>query len=80
MSSLTFFVYYKDKRAAINNTWRIQEKTLHLLAVLGGWPGAFYAQKKLRHKSIKQSFRLFFYVTVIGNLMLIFMVYRLIIK
>ncbi|WP_443082025.1 DUF1294 domain-containing protein [Synechococcus sp. BA-132 BA5] len=40
LSFLTFLVYAVDKSAAINGRWRTPEKTLHLLSVGGGWPGA----------------------------------------
>jgi uncharacterized membrane protein YsdA (DUF1294 family) len=41
LNLLTFVVYYLDKNAAIRGSQRTPENTLHLLAVLGGWPGAF---------------------------------------
>jgi len=50
-SSVTFFVYVFDKAAAMNNRWRMSENTLHLLGIVGGWPGALVAQKMYRHKS-----------------------------
>ena len=66
-SLLTFFMYAVDKSAAMKGAWRTQEKTLHLLALAGGWPGALIAQVKLRHKSKKQSFRSVFWFTVLLN-------------
>ena len=35
--------------------------------LIGGWPGAFLAQKALRHKSIKQEFLTVFWVSVAVN-------------
>ena len=67
VSLLTFIMYAVDKSAAKKGVWRIQESTLHLLSLAGGWPGALVAQQKLRHKSKKQSFRLVFWVTVLLN-------------
>ena len=64
---VTFFVYAKDKRAAINGNWRVPEKTLHILSVAGGWLGALIAQDKLRHKTQKQPFRAIYWVTVAMN-------------
>ena len=66
-SFLTFIIYAKDKSAAQNGRWRTSENTLHLLALIGGWPGASIAQQKLRHKSKKQSFRVVFWCTVLLN-------------
>ena len=39
------------------------------LGLLCGWPGALLAQKGLRHKSSKQSFRSAFWITVLLNLL-----------
>jgi uncharacterized membrane protein YsdA (DUF1294 family)/cold shock CspA family protein len=66
-SLLTFIMYAVDKSAARNGAWRTQESTLHVLSLVGGWPGALVAQQKLRHKSKKQSFRSVFWLTVLLN-------------
>lgn len=66
-SAVTFFVYAKDKNAAQQGNWRIPEGKLHLLALLGGWPGAALAQGFLRHKSKKLSFRMVYWGTVVIN-------------
>lgn len=67
LSLLTFLVYALDKSAAESRRWRTSEDKLHILAVLGGWPGALLAQNWLRHKSKKESFQAAFWVTVIIN-------------
>lgn len=66
-SALCFFSYWKDKSAARNGHWRTAESTLHLQALLGGWPGALLAQQWLRHKSSKASFQTTFWWTVVLN-------------
>lgn len=66
-SAVAFLVYARDKSAAKKNHWRTSENTLHMLSLFGGWPGAFIAQKLLRHKSKKQSFRNVFWSTVVFN-------------
>lgn len=68
MSLIAFATYAIDKSAAQKNHWRIKESTLHLLSLIGGWPGAFFAQKKLRHKSSKKEFKRVYWVTIILNL------------
>jgi len=66
-SLVAFFAYAFDKSAALRNQWRTQESTLHLFALVGGWPGALAAQRLLRHKSAKASFQATFWATVVLN-------------
>ncbi len=66
-SVLAFLFYAVDKSAARKNARRTPENTLHLIALLGGWPGALVAQQVLRHKSKKAEFRATFWATVIIN-------------
>jgi uncharacterized membrane protein YsdA (DUF1294 family)/cold shock CspA family protein len=66
-SIVSFFAYAFDKSAAQRNQWRTQESTLHLFALIGGWPGALAAQRLLRHKSAKTSFQAVFWGTVVLN-------------
>ncbi|MGO1395240.1 MAG: DUF1294 domain-containing protein [Halomonas sp.] len=68
VSMLAYITYAIDKKAAINNRRRVSEKTLHLLGVVGGWPGAFLAQQRLRHKTQKTAFQVTFWLTVVVNL------------
>jgi len=67
LSVATFLLYARDKSAAIKGHWRTPENTLHVFSLLGGWPGAWLGQALLRHKSRKLSFRILFWVTVLGN-------------
>lgn len=66
-SGITFLVYALDKSAARRDRWRTRESTLHLLSLIGGWPGALAAQQLLRHKSAKPSFQAVFWLTVAVN-------------
>lgn len=66
-SSITFAAYARDKSAARRNTWRVKERTLHLLSLCCGWPGALIAQQYLRHKSQKISFRVVLVGTILIN-------------
>lgn len=66
-SVAAFLAYGLDKAAARHNRWRIPENNLHLLALLGGWPGALAAQRVFRHKSAKASFQTLFWATVVLN-------------
>ena len=67
VSLIAFAAYALDKSAAQDGRWRTPENTLHLLALLGGWPGALVAQNRLRHKSSKMSFLVVFWATVLLN-------------
>ena len=64
VSVITFIMYAIDKAAAQRGARRTPEKSLHMAALLGGWPGALLAQQMLRHKSSKAEFRTVFWVTV----------------
>lgn len=65
LSAITYVVYALDKHAAQTGRWRTQETTLHLLELLGGWPGAWVAQQTLRHKSRKPGYRVAFWTMVL---------------
>jgi len=67
VSLITFIAYAQDKAAARSGRWRTSENTLHLLAFLGGWPGAAVAQRLLHHKNRKASFQGVFWFTVVAN-------------
>ena len=71
LSGLTYLIYDMDKKAAQQGKQLIPEKNLHLLALLGGWPGALLAQQKLRHKSAKTQFQQVFWATVVLNWVLL---------
>ena len=66
-SLLCFVVYGWDKSAARSGRRRTRERTLLLLGLLGGWPGAVLAQQMLRHKTAKTSFQITFWATVVLN-------------
>jgi uncharacterized membrane protein YsdA (DUF1294 family) len=55
-SAITFAAYGLDKRAAIRQASRTRERTLHLMELAGGWPGALVAQAVFRHKRRKTGY------------------------
>lgn len=67
LSVVAFFMYGEDKSAAEQGRWRTPESTLHMLALVGGWPGALIAQRFFHHKTTKQPFRTIFWITVMAN-------------
>ncbi|MEG0182543.1 MAG: DUF1294 domain-containing protein [Stenotrophomonas sp.] len=66
-SAVAFLFYRHDKKAAQDGRQRTAEKTLQLLALIGGWPGALVAQSVLRHKNRKASFQAMFWGVVVVN-------------
>ncbi|OEE18914.1 DUF1294 domain-containing protein [Aliivibrio fischeri] len=68
MSLLTYAMYAVDKNAAKKGNWRTPENTLHVLSLLGGWPGALFAQNQFRHKSKKQPFKTILWITIFMNI------------
>lgn len=56
-SLIAFVLYGWDKRQAKRDGWRVPEDKLHLMAWLGGWPGALAGQQVFRHKTQKKSFK-----------------------
>lgn len=64
ISAFTFLAYRSDKRSAEAGEWRVPESTLHLFELLGGWPGAFFAQQRFRHKVVKVSYQISFWLIV----------------
>ena len=70
-SLVTVIVYALDKHAAGRGARRTPEATLHLLGIAGGWPGALVAQGLLRHKTAKDSFQTTFWLTVVGNALML---------
>jgi uncharacterized membrane protein YsdA (DUF1294 family)/cold shock CspA family protein len=68
LSGLSFLAYANDKGAARRNAWRTPEHSLHMLDLLGGWPGGLIAQQRFHHKTIKQPFQFVFWLSVIANI------------
>ena len=64
LSLATVLTYRADEAVAEAGTWRVPEATLHLLALVGGWPGALAARQLFRHKTTRQPFATVFWLTV----------------
>ena len=71
LSLATFITYGLDKKWAGLGRRRVPEKTLHVLGFLGGWPGAYYAQRRFRHKTRKTPFLLVFWALVLLHVTLV---------
>lgn len=69
VASITCFAGYGlDKVAASQKQWRVSETILLLIGLVGGWPGAIFAQEIFRHKTQKKTFRTLFWMTVAINM------------
>lgn len=64
LSLVAFVVYGFDKRRAQKDGHRVPEKTLHMMSLFGGWPGALMGQQVFRHKTQKLGFRIMFWLCV----------------
>ena len=53
---VTFLVFAIDKRRAVKRKWRIPEKTLLGLSLIGGSAGGLIAMYYFRHKIRKPAF------------------------
>ena len=56
---IAFTVYGADKRRARKDRWRVPERTLFLVALLGGSLGALLGMKAFHHKTKHWYFRVF---------------------
>jgi uncharacterized membrane protein YsdA (DUF1294 family) len=69
-SAATFITYGVDKwlsarrQKAGSRPVRVAEQTLHLMELLGGWPGALAGQQLFKHKRRKVPFMRVFWVIV----------------
>ncbi|MFK8258513.1 DUF1294 domain-containing protein [Erwinia sp. AnSW2-5] len=75
-SALALMVYGVDKVAARKAWRRVPESTLLIFGFVGGWPGAILGQQLFRHKTQKQPFKTYFFISVIVNIAVLVALYR----
>ena len=63
LSLLTFLLFGFDKNAARTNQWRVPEKVLLGLSILGGAAGGLLGMLTFRHKTRKN----YFWVVLIAS-------------
>ena len=73
-SILVMFLYGKDKANAATRQSRIPEHYLHILELLGGWPGSLIAQNDFRHKT-RQSVYLWILRGIIAIHLMVWFIY-----
>jgi uncharacterized membrane protein YsdA (DUF1294 family) len=71
LSLAAFLLFAWDKRCAVIGRRRIPERTLLMLALAGGTPGAIAGQRLLRHKTRKEPFRSRLLWIAIGQALLV---------
>ena len=75
MSIIAFGAMGVDKRKAKQHKHRISEKTLWILALIGGSIGSYLGMIFFRHKTKHLNFRIGFTLLAVGQLILIFWIY-----
>ncbi len=71
MNVIGFIIMGVDKRKAVKHKWRIPEKTLFLVAILGGSLGGIFGMQLFRHKTKHTYFRIGFPAIFIVQVLLI---------
>ncbi|HHD81878.1 MAG TPA: DUF1294 domain-containing protein [Campylobacterales bacterium] len=61
----TFLLYGYDKFISTTQKLRVPELNLQTLALLGGSPAALVAQKFFRHKTVKGTFQIVYWIIVL---------------
>jgi uncharacterized membrane protein YsdA (DUF1294 family) len=75
---VTFLAYGYDKAIAGSRMTRVPEKVLLALTLAGGTLGAYVAMALFRHKTVKSSFRLQFWLVALVQLALVVVYYGVI--
>lgn len=70
-------IVWMDKSRARNGQWRIPEKSLFLVALLGGTPGVYGMMKKIRHKTKHKRFMIGLPLIFVLQVVLVWAVLRL---
>lgn len=69
-----FLVWFFDKHQARTDGWRVPERTLHVMAILGASPASLAAMNILRHKTQKRFFTGFYSVLLVVHIALLLLV------
>jgi uncharacterized membrane protein YsdA (DUF1294 family) len=69
---ITFLIWGFDKFRAQLQQWRVPEKTLYVLIILGGGAGALLGMTVFRHKTRKLKFKVISVVSVLVHIIIFF--------
>lgn len=70
---IMYLVMVIDKKKAVKNEWRVPEKNLYLLAVLGGGIGGLIAMVTKHHKNHHLDFILVYTITAILHILVAYL-------
>lgn len=76
LNLITFLYYGVDKAKSRRGNRRISEKTLLLLALLGGSAGALLGMKTFRHKTKKLSFQAWIALILVLQIWFIYFIFQ----
>lgn len=73
INGLGFALMFIDKYKATHHKWRISEKTLILIALIGGSVGSFLGMILAHHKVSKKKFIIGIPIIIIGQIILTYL-------
>ncbi|MCF0113855.1 MAG: DUF1294 domain-containing protein [Erysipelotrichaceae bacterium] len=68
---LTYLIYFLDKYKAVKQYYRTPERTLIILAFLGGALGAYLSMHIHHHKTLKWKFRILVPIAILLHLVIL---------
>jgi len=71
---LAFILFGADKIKSVHKKQRIRERTLYILALVGGSAGALIAMSFFRHKTKKLSFQAIMAVILTLHILLVYII------
>ncbi len=76
ISVISVIVTISDKSRAISHKWRVKERTLLILAALGGSVSMYLTMQIIRHKTQKLKFMLGIPVIIVLQVIAVYPVFR----
>lgn len=76
INAIAFVIYGIDKLKAKKGKWRIPERTLLLLAIIGGSIGAWLGIKVWHHKTLHKKFKYGIPLIVIMQIAIVIYIFR----
>ena len=75
---ISIIVTISDKSRSKRNKWRVKEKTLFTIALLGGSVSMYITMRIIRHKTKHLSFMIGIPAIIVLQLILVFLIWRFI--